>query len=125
MLLHLPASTARGARLVFATGIAQSPRMLSCLRTGVIATVATLACSAQDALSPTQRIELFDGRSLAGWTFVSRDSSIDAASIWSVKDGVIQCAGKPNGYARAPGVFRDYVLQIEWRWPAAPGGNSG
>jgi hypothetical protein len=76
------------------------------------------------ASSPVQRIALFDGQSLATWKFVSRDATIDAASIWSVKDGVIVCAGKPNGYARTTVDYRDYTLHAEWRFPAGAG-NSG
>ena len=85
----------------------------------------TLAWAADTANTPTQPTALFDGRTLAGWTFVAKDPAFDAASIWSVKDGVIHCAGKPNGYARTPAVYRDYALHVEWRWPGAAGGNSG
>lgn len=80
---------------------------------------------AADAPSaPAQATELFDGHSLAGWTFVTKDPKADAASIWSVQDGAIRCAGKPNGYARTVALFRDYALHVEWRWPVAAG-NSG
>jgi hypothetical protein len=76
------------------------------------------------AVTPKEKIELFDGRSLTGWKCVSRDPAADPAAIWSVKEGVIHCAGKPNGYARTVGVYRDYTLHLEWRFPAAAG-NSG
>jgi len=76
------------------------------------------------AISPTRQIELFDGKSLSGWTFVSKDTNAPAASIWSVTNGVIACQGKPNGYARTIETYRDYQLHVEWRWPDGPG-NSG
>jgi hypothetical protein len=76
------------------------------------------------AIAPTQRIDLFDGKTLSGWTFVSKDTNEPAASIWSVTNGVIQCLGQPMGYARTLQFYRDYNLHVEWRWPAAPG-NSG
>lgn len=94
-------------------------------RVGVLAAAVTFTGFAEDARPPSGRLDLFDGRTLNGWTFVAKDPSFNAASIWSVKDGVIHCEGKPNGYARAPGLFRDYTLQVEWRWPAGAGGNSG
>jgi hypothetical protein len=75
-------------------------------------------------VTPAQRVELFDGKSLSGWTFVSAGTNADAASIWSVQDGVIACTGKPNGYARTLKSYRDYKLHVEWRWPGGPG-NSG
>jgi hypothetical protein len=73
---------------------------------------------------PTKAIQLFDGQSLAGWTFVAKNPAFDAASIWSVRDGVIQCVGKPSGYARTVAIYRDYTLHVEWRWPEKAG-NSG
>ena len=76
------------------------------------------------AISPTSKIELFDGKSLSGWTFVSKDTNAPAASIWSVTNGLIVCQGNPYGYARTLQTYRDYQLHVEWRWPAGPG-NSG
>ncbi len=78
----------------------------------------------ESAVAPTSKVELFDGKSLTGWTFVSESKDFPAASIWSVKDGVIACQGKPNGYARTLKKYRDYQLHLEWRFPAGPG-NSG
>jgi hypothetical protein len=86
--------------------------------------VAFAQSDAATPVTPKQKIELFDGTSLAGWKCVSKDPAIDAASIWSVKDGLIACAGKPNGYARTVATYRDYTLHLEWRFPTAPG-NSG
>lgn len=74
--------------------------------------------------APASRIELFDGKSLSGWTFVSKDTNAPAAAIWSVTNGVITCQGKPNGYARTLQTYRDYQIHVEWRWPDGPG-NSG
>ncbi|HEY1662613.1 MAG TPA: DUF1080 domain-containing protein [Verrucomicrobiae bacterium] len=75
-------------------------------------------------VTPVGKVELFDGKSLAGWTFVSKDTNAPAGAIWSVTNGVIRCSGKPYGYARTLKTYRDYQLHAEWRFPAAPG-NSG
>ncbi|MEI6194888.1 MAG: DUF1080 domain-containing protein [Verrucomicrobiota bacterium] len=88
------------------------------------ATFSVAAQSEAPVLQPTKKIELFDGQSFSGWTFVSKDTNAPAASIWSVTNGVIACLGKPNGYARTLQTFRDYQLHAEWRFPAGPG-NSG
>ena len=82
------------------------------------------AQTGQPPIAPTTRIDLFDGQSLSGWTFVSKDTNAPAASIWSVTNGVIACEGKPYGYARTLRTYRDYQLHVEWRWPDGPG-NSG
>jgi len=42
--------------------------------------------------------------------------------VWSVKDGILFCKGKPIGYLRTEGEYENYVLTLEWRWP---GGNNG
>ena len=84
------------------------------------------SASAQSAapLVPTRHIDLFDGKTLSGWTFVSKDTNSPAASIWSVTNGVVVCRGKPLGYARTRQSYRNYRLHAEWRWPEGPG-NSG
>jgi len=84
----------------------------------------TFAATNNAATTPTQRVELFDGKALSGWTFVSKGTNQDAATIWSVKDGVIHCAGKPNCYARTLTTWQNYKLHVEWRWPEVAG-NSG
>lgn len=88
------------------------------------AVVAPASAQSAAALVPGQRIDLFDGKTLSGWAFVSKDTNLPAASIWSVTNGVIVCLGKPHGYARTLQSYRDYRLHVEWRWPKGPG-NSG
>jgi len=44
---------------------------------------------------------------------------------WSVKDGIIWCTGKPNGFLRSKKSYRNYILRAEWRfqkegWEGAP-----
>jgi len=70
--------------------------------------------------------ELFNGKNLDGWkVFVDpRFKDVKPEDVWSVKDGVIHCKGKPNGYLLTEKEYGDYVLTVEWRWPEKPG-NSG
>jgi hypothetical protein len=47
------------------------------------------------------------------------------ADIWSVRDGIIYCKGKPNGFLRSKKVYRNFILRAEWRfepegWVGAP-----
>jgi len=44
---------------------------------------------------------------------------------WTVRDGVIVCAGKPDGFLRSRKPYRNYIFRAEWRfrkegWTAAP-----
>ena len=68
---------------------------------------------------------LFDGQTLQGWTFDVLDNS-DPASIFSVRDGVIDIkgAGKSTAVMRTTKSFGDFEMTFEWRWPGEPG-NSG
>jgi Domain of Unknown Function (DUF1080) len=47
------------------------------------------------------------------------------ADIWSVRDGVIYCKGKPNGFLRSKKSYSNFILRAEWRfepegWTEAP-----
>ncbi|XAM00288.1 DUF1080 domain-containing protein [Phycisphaeraceae bacterium D3-23] len=74
-------------------------------------------------VTPMETIDLFDGESLTGWT---SDLNNDAAltDVFSVEDGVLKDAGRPAGVIRTVQDFRDYELEVQWRWPGG-GGNSG
>jgi hypothetical protein len=44
---------------------------------------------------------------------------------WSVRDGMILCTGKPNGFLRSKKVYKDFILHADWRfrtkgWKGAP-----
>ncbi len=45
--------------------------------------------------------------------------------VWRVVDGMIRCAGKPNGFLRSKKVYRNYIFRADWRfqtegWTGAP-----
>ena len=92
-----------------------------------LADVAALLAS--NPRAPGKRLEpraLFDGKSLAGWTFFLDDPKAKMEDVWSVADGVLRCKGRPIGYIRTTEDFTDYVLTVEWRFdPALGAGNSG
>ncbi len=70
--------------------------------------------------------KLFNGKDMAGWTYFLDDKSKKMEDVWSVQDGVIVCKGNPAGYIRTEKEYENYVLELEWRWPAGKKpGNSG
>jgi hypothetical protein len=79
------------------------------------------------ALGQDDPVALFNGKDLAGWVAVLDKPGVTIDDVWSVEDGVIKCKGQPAGYIRTKGDdYKDYVLNVEWRWPAGtPGGNNG
>jgi len=69
--------------------------------------------------------QLFNGKDLSNWTSVSDKEGSKLEDVWSVKEGVLRCAGNPRGYIRTKQEdFQDYRLVVEWRWPGK-GGNNG
>jgi hypothetical protein len=67
---------------------------------------------------------LFNGKNLDGWRYYLVDHAVGMEDVWSVRDGVIVCKGDPLGYLYTKKAFKNYRLQVEWRWPEKPG-NSG
>jgi hypothetical protein len=74
-------------------------------------------------VTPTDTVSLFDGESLAGWTSDLNDGAA-MTDVFSVEGGILKDAGRPAGVLRTIQSYRDYELELQWRWPAG-GGNSG
>ena len=73
-----------------------------------------------------EEVSLFDGKSLEGWTFHLNDPGTRMEEVWSVRDGVLVCEGRPIGYLRTEAEYTNYVLELEWRFdPERGAGNSG
>ena len=81
-------------------------------------------------VTPTAKVVLFNGTDLTGWVrFIpgdrrGPDKKWTVDKVWSVKDGVIRCEGRPAGYIRTVEDYANYKLHLEWRWPEKPT-NSG
>ena len=77
------------------------------------------------AIVPTMRMDLFNGKDFAGWTFFMRNNA-NPTDTWSVADGLLKCTGKPTGYIRTTQDYRDYKLTTEWRFvKIAPKADNG
>lgn len=63
-------------------------------------------------------VQLFNGKDLKNWDFYLKDASKTPAQVFTVKDGVIHITGDPFGYMRSKGEYSNYVLHVEWRYPA-------
>ena len=76
-----------------------------------------------------EKVMLFNGKDLAGWKAFVPDLAKDGKdqlSVWSVKDGVLQCAGRPIGYIQTEAMYDNFILELNWRFDPAKGeGNSG
>jgi hypothetical protein len=96
------------------------------LSLAVLAAVSLALPARADDKKPADTVKLFNGTDLAGWTaFLDpKAKGVKPADVWSVKDGVLRCQGKPFGYLLTAKEYGDYVLTVEWRWPEKAG-NSG
>lgn len=92
-----------------------------------------LLCSLALPLQAAGPVQLFNGKDLSGWTASLWDRktrvpdvTTPASEVWTVKDGILTCLGKPAGYLRTVDEYGDYRLEVEWRWQAGTtGGNNG
>jgi putative heme-binding domain-containing protein len=70
-------------------------------------------------------VVLFDGGSLDAFDFHLPDG-VEMEEVWSVRDGVLVCKGTPFGYLFTRETFRDFELELDWRFdPEKGAGNSG
>jgi hypothetical protein len=86
--------------------------------------VGGVAAEEPDPIVPAAKVALFNGVDYTGWVKFIPDAGVDVDRVWTVRDGVMHCLGKPNGYIRTEKPYRDYRLHLEWRWPGEPT-NSG
>jgi hypothetical protein len=77
--------------------------------------LAALAGRAQETITPTERIDLFNGKDFSGFTFFMRSNS-PPEKTWCVTNGVIHCGGRPPGFLRTEKSYANYKLTVEWRF---------
>jgi hypothetical protein len=105
------------------------PALLCFVVLGATLATAPLA-AAGDApappISPTSVVHLFNGKDLAGWSadVPARDKDPKSPPSFVVRDGRLVSLGKPEGHLVSDASYRDYQLEVEYRFPGA-GGNCG
>ena len=77
---------------------------------------------AADAVTPAAKVELFNGKDTVGWVSHLKGDA-PQAETWSVKDGLLVCTGKPNGFLRTEKSYKQYRFTVEWRFTKT--GNTG
>jgi len=68
--------------------------------------------------SNAQTEMLFNGKDLSNWKFVVDGDKIPAKDMYMVKDGFIHIQGDPKifGYMYTEKKYKDFTLELEWRW---------
>jgi hypothetical protein len=73
--------------------------------------------------SAPRRESLFNGRDLSGWIMdiPARDKDPKAPDAFIVRDGKLVSLGEPRGHLVSEGRYRNYRLEVEYRFPGKPG----
>lgn len=63
---------------------------------------------------------------IAGWKSYHEQPGTVTGQVWKLSaDGVLACRGTPRGYLYTEKDYTDFVLRLEWRWPAGKPGKGG
>lgn len=85
-----------------------------------------LGCSTTGPAPANATGQRFNGRDLAGWAYRLEDPTVPMEAVWSVRDGLLVCRGKPLGYLATAQAYTNVRVVVEWRWaPGTEPGNSG
>ena len=80
--------------------------------------LASLSCKTSN-----NSTDLFNGNNLDGWHVDDPDMDKDpnVRSPFIVRDGLLVSLGKPNGHLITDDVYKDYRLEVEYRFAGEPG----
>jgi hypothetical protein len=96
-----------------------------------LSTLAALTCAPallhagtpSEPITPTGTLALFNGSDLSGWfaDVPERDANPDAPPSFVVREGLLVSLGEPRGHLLTEASYRDYRLELEYRFPGEPG----
>lgn len=68
-------------------------------------------------------ISLFNGKDLSGWHIdvPEMDTNPDARNPFVVREGMLVSLGTPGGHLISDSIYRDYRLEVEYRFAGKPG----
>ncbi|WP_298649370.1 DUF1080 domain-containing protein [uncultured Proteiniphilum sp.] len=61
--------------------------------------------------------KIFNGKDLSNWNFVVENNAVPGDQVFAVEEGVIAVKGEPLGYMYTKDKYRDFTLELEYRWP--------
>ena len=81
---------------------------------------ATLSCQTWPG---RKSVSLFNGKDLSGWhvDIPKMDNDPNMKSSFIVRNDLLVSLGKPNGHLITDAVYRNYRLEVEYRFAAKPG----
>jgi hypothetical protein len=92
----------------------------------ILAICVAAACASSRRTAQQQPHTLINGRDLTGWhtDVPAMDSNASVRNPFFVRNGMLVSLGEPRGHLISDSSYRDYRLEVEYRFPAAPG-NAG
>lgn len=91
-----------------------------------LATLALTSCASMRGVVQPQSRSLFNRTDLRGWhvDVPAADTSPRLRNPFLVRNGLLVTLGEPRGHLITDSIYRDYRLEVEYRFSAAPG-NAG
>lgn len=88
-----------------------------------ISVIALLLCFTVSSCTAQSTVSLFNGNNLDGWYIdvPAMDSIPDAINPFIVRNGMLVSLGTPNGHVITDKIYRDFRLQVEYRFAGEPG----
>lgn len=83
----------------------------------ILFTLLTISCTQQSK-------EIFNGKDLNNWNFVVENDAVPGDQVFSVQEDMISVKGEPLGYMYTKNKYRNFTLELEYRW-AEEASNSG
>ncbi len=96
-------------------------------RTTMAVTLLALAIgattAAAQAITPAKTVALWNGNDLSNWTadVPKRDTDPSLPDSFVIRNGMLVSMGKPEGHLITKDAYRDYRLEVEYRFPGTPG----
>jgi Domain of Unknown Function (DUF1080) len=109
------------------TAMSANLRRIALATTALLwATASTSTAQAPPPVTPGAVVHLFNGKDLSGWTadVPAKDTNLQAPPSFIVRNGVLVSLGKPEGHLVTDTSYREYRLEVEYRFPGK-GGNCG
>ena len=72
--------------------------------------------------SEVEMVSLFNGKDFEGWHIdIPAMDTTDVESPFSIKEGSIITAGKPNGHLITDKIYQNYRLEVTYKFLGEPG----
>ena len=89
----------------------------------LVALLTSLQTPTSPIVTPDQTIPLFNGKDLSNWDVdvPARDKDPNVPASFVVRNGMLVSLGKPEGHLITKQQYKNYRLEVDYRFPGQPG----